>query len=329
MKVFDLHSDLFTDIAWRRSKGETRVFDRFHYPKLRRGLVEAVICVFWTERQFRGDPYGRFQFLYHHVMADLLESEHAYICRTAADLETSSRKVKIILGLEGLSFIEGWQGVSKEEKVLNAFEALNANGFRHAILSWNEQNFLASGTGIGHTDVEKGLTEHGKSAIQLMESERWMIDVSHMDEASFNGIVQMTEGPIFASHSNAKTVCDNERNLSDEQLRTIARSGGIIGLNAYYEFIDPDNPTIDRLIDHAIYIADLVGTDHLSFGFDFIDFLQPYGSLDGVTGSTGGLETVEQVPALIEKLRKRGFSEMELNDICYGNAFRFVKHHMQ
>lgn len=326
MRVFDLHSDLFTDIAYRRGKGETHVFDRIHYPKLKNGFVDAVICVFWVEPAFRNDPFARFKALYQYVMEDLKESAHVNICVSTTDMVDSRKtgKINIFLGLEGLTFLESWGRQDLHANVESAFPELHAKDFRHAIYAWNETNFLASGTGSYNEAIHKGLTQHGKEATRLANKQNWILDASHADEKSFWELYHLSDQPIIASHSNAKALCAQDRNLTDEQMKAIASRGGIIGLNAYFEFIDEEAPTVNRFIDHAVYIADLIGPEHIAFGFDFIDFLEHHEVGDSFEGLTPGLETVEKVPELLLKMEKRGFSTKELEGISFTNAFSFL-----
>ncbi|MBD7985817.1 membrane dipeptidase [Sporosarcina sp. Sa2YVA2] len=326
MKVFDLHSDLFTDIAFRKSNGEKNVFDRLHYPRLRKGLIDSVICVFWVEPEFRKDPLARFNQLLQYVMEDLSTSKHANICISASDFLDSqkSAKVNIILGLEGMTFMKEWGKDSINENVESAFEELHEKNIRHAIYAWNENNFLASGTGAYNETIHKGLSVTGKQATTIANAHHWIMDASHLDEQSFWDLYNMSDQPIIASHSNAKAICDHERNLTDEQMRAIASRGGLIGLNAHNEFIDKNQPSADRLIDHAVHMANVVGPEHIGFGFDFLDFLTPHDLGDDFSGATCGLERVEQVPALLEKMKNRGFSSTDLEKISFSNAFNFI-----
>lgn len=327
MKVFDLHSDLFTDIAFRRSKGERNVFDRIHYPKLKKGCVDAVICVFWVEPAFRDNPYERFRMLRESVLDDLRTAQHVNLCTTTKDFVDAQKvgKINVLLGLEGLTFMEHWGEASIQGNVESAFHELHEGGVRHAIYAWNENNFLASGTGAYNERIHTGLTQYGRQATKLANDYRWLLDASHLDEPSFWNLYEASERPIIASHSNARALCDHERNVTDEQIKAIASKGGIIGLNAHYAFIDKVNPTVDTFIDHAVYMADLVGPEHVAFGFDFLDFLDGHqlGS-DVEEGTTVGLECVEKVPELLMKMEQRGFSRKEVERISYTNAFDFI-----
>lgn len=326
MRVFDLHSDLFTDIAWRKSFGEKDVFDRIHYPKLKQGGIGSIICVFWVEPIFRKFPFERFQTLFEYVMNDLKDSKHAIIHNPFHDRQkpTNSEKIQIYLGIEGLSFMEGWCGEATDSKIENAFNSLNESNVVHSIFAWNEHNFLATGTGGDDNKQKKGLTKYGKIAVHKANQNNWILDVSHLDETSFWDMYYTSELPVMASHSNAKSLCDHERNLTDEQLKAIANRGGIIGLNAYGGFVDSEQPTVDKFIDHAIYISSLVGSDHLAFGFDFVDYLESYDLGSGFNLYTKGLEDASKIPYLLEKMSKRGFTNKELEAICFNNASRFI-----
>ncbi|MEK4886013.1 membrane dipeptidase [Bacillus sp. FSL W8-0223] len=326
MKVFDLHSDLFTDIAWRKSRGEKNIFDRFHYPKLKEGGVDSIICVFWVEPKFRNHPYDRFQTLFQYVMSDLMDSKHAMIGHPLSDQRNNpdSEKIKIFFGVEGLTFMKDWKGETIEAKIENAFNFLHENKFIHLIFAWNERNFLATGTGAEDSKI-KGLTDYGKIAVQMANKKNWILDVSHLDETSFWDMYNASELPVIASHSNARALCPHERNLTDEQIKAIAERGGIIGLNTYGLFVDHENPTIDKFIDHAIYIADLVGPEHVAFGFDFANYLESYDLGTEFNVYTRDLEDATKIPYLLEKMSKRGFTPEELESISFNNADHYIK----
>ncbi|KZN99747.1 dipeptidase [Pseudobacillus badius] len=330
MKVFDLHSDLFTDIAWRRSCGETNVFDRIHYPKLKAGGITAAICVFWVEPAFSKHPYERFQQLLTYVMEDLQTSQHACICHPSQQngAQSGTEQIQIYLGIEGLTFMEHWDGDTTLSKIENAFASLSEQQMMHAIFAWNEHNFLAAGTGAGSFTERKGLTDYGKVAVRTANRKNWLLDVSHLSETSFWDMYHTSSLPLMASHSNAKSLCDHERNITDDQIKAIARRGGIIGLNAYGEFVHAESPTIDRFIDHAVYIAELVGPEHLAFGFDFIDYLHAYDVGSDFAVYTKGLEDTSKIPCLLEKMSARGFSKEELEAISFHNANQYIQNHL-
>ncbi|MEK4029539.1 membrane dipeptidase [Pseudobacillus sp. FSL P4-0506] len=330
MKVFDLHSDLFTDIAWRKSRGEKSVFDRVHYPKLKAGGITSIICVFWVEPKFANQSYERFKQLLTYVMEDLNSSKHAALSPPSSREKklVETEKINIYLGLEGLTFMEDWEGETTLSKIENAFTYLSEHKIMHSIFAWNEHNFLATGTGADCVSSFKGLTDYGKIAVAYANRQNWVLDVSHLTETSFWDMYNTTNHPVIASHSNAKSICMHERNLTDEQIKAIAHRGGMIGLNAYGAFVDEEEPTIDRFIDHAVYIANLVGPQHLAFGFDFVDYLHSYDLGTASPVYTKGLEDASTVPDLLEKMSKRGFTNAELEAISFENAHSYITNHL-
>ena len=185
-----------------------------------------------------------------------------------------------------------------------------------ASLAWNDQNNLASGV---KADVCRGLTEAGLEAIDEMAKCGIALDVSHLNEASFWDVIKYHKGKICATHSNAKHLCDVERNLTNQQIKAIAQRDGIIGMNACAPFVDHDKSKQDayHLALHAKYIADLVGVRHIACGFDFMDF---FGGDDMMAK---GLHDSSCGQNFVDALYEVGFNEEEVAAICYQNALRF------
>lgn len=326
MKIFDLHSDLFTDIAFRRARGETKVFDRIHYPSLRKGGVSSIICVFWTEPIFSNQPLVRFHELIKYVEADLMESDYADVqpLNGLPENPIEDDKIKVYLGIEGLSFLDQWITESKDESMESAFSFMKKKNIQHIIMAWNEQNAFASGTGAPEIQGERGVSSLGLDLLARSEKSGFMIDISHLDEPSFWDVIHNTTSPIIASHSNARAICNHERNLTDAQIRVISERNGLVGLNAYGEFVDEQHPNVDRFIDHIDHIVSIAGIEHVAFGFDFLDYISDHplgGSMDILTA---GLEDVTKVPALLVQMKRRGYSEEDIEAISYENAERFM-----
>ncbi len=328
MNIVDLHSDIITNIAFRRANGESRVFEKCHLPQLKENGVVGLICVIWVEPMFRHNPLQRFWQLLQYALDDFRECSEVEIVTSAVDLDVykHSGKVFIYLGLEGLSFMEEWGGSSDIEKVSRSVEELDQRHIRHSIFAWNEANFLATGTG---TEANKrGLTKSGAFAAEQMQNKGWIIDVSHLDAPSFWDAVKQTSCPLIASHSNAKQLCDHERNLTDEQLKAIAGRNGLIGVNAHAEFVSDDNPSLEKFVDHVVYMAELVGVEHVGFGFDFTNYLKDYDLGLSELPVTKDLESIAGVPALMDEMLKRGFSTSEMERVCSTNALAFLHNHL-
>ncbi len=322
MFVFDGHSDLLTDITSRRINGEKNIFQTRHYHKLIKGGVNAVIAVVWIDPPYDSNPPARMMEIIKNGYAELYPlNDVVFPIKNAneLDLAIENNKIGIILGMEGLSGLE-----DDPEGLYFLYEL----GLRHASLTWNEANSFA--TGVRANRENKGLTSAGKRAVKIMEELGIIIDVSHADEKTFWDIVDVTSVPIIASHSNAYNLCPVNRNLKDDQVKAIANSGGIVGVNCWPEFVDKENPSLSKLVDHIDYLVNLAGVDHVAFGFDFTDFLEDTAVSSFKTGDTvitPGINSATEIPNIIKALQARGYSNQDLEKICYKNLrdlFRII-----
>ncbi|WP_437984564.1 dipeptidase [Sorangium sp. So ce117] len=163
-----------------------------------------------------------------------------------------------------------------------------------------------------------GLTELGKRFCERVYDQGALIDVSHISDAAFADLVPIAAAhgaPIVATHSNARAVANRPRNLTDEQLRLIARSGGVAGLNFHAPFVngtsEADVDDVVAQVDHMVRVA---GVDHVAIGSDF----------DGGIVPPRGLADASALPALAARLRQRGMSREDVVKIFAQNALRIL-----
>ncbi|WP_437678203.1 dipeptidase [Sorangium sp. So ce131] len=163
-----------------------------------------------------------------------------------------------------------------------------------------------------------GLTELGKRFCERVYAKGALIDVSHISDAAFADLVPIAAAhgaPIVATHSNARAVADRPRNLTDEQLRLIGRSGGVAGLNFHAPFVngtsEADVEDVVAQVDHMVRVA---GVDHVAIGSDF----------DGGITTPKGLADAAALPALAARLRQRGMSRGDVEKVFSRNALRIL-----
>ena len=161
-----------------------------------------------------------------------------------------------------------------------------------------------------------------------------VFDVSHLGATGVEHVLELATRPVIASHSAARALRDHHRNLTDEQLRGIAATGGVIGLNLLACFVDPEDPTIDRVVDHYEHLVEVVGIEHIGVGPDFIadiydDLYPTHADL-----SSEGLDTrlniedlhaSRHLPNLTAALLRRGFSERDVRLILGENYLRVFR----
>lgn len=320
MNIFDGHSDILTDVTIKRLQGEENVFKRKHIERLKKGGVDGTILVVWADPPYDEDPTWRMLEVLGAACEEIDDmkdcAEIAYNYRDMQRIR-SAGKLPIILGMEGLSGLKG---------NISLISMLYRLGIRHAMLTWNEENEFA--TGVGSPNKDRGVTELGKQALKKLEELGMIIDVSHANEKTFWNVYENTEKPFIASHSNVYNICKTPRNLKDDQIKAIAERGGVIGMNSWPDFIDEKSPTVENLIKHIDYIAELVGIDYIGFGFDFCDFLtgDTTASFQGGESTAAiGLEDASKVPGLIDLLFKKGYKTEDVEKIAFRNFERVIK----
>ena len=186
------------------------------------------------------------------------------------------------------------------------------------------KNALACGAGVSFAE-DTGLSDAGIECVKRMEQLHMLIDLAHTSPKTFDDILAATSCPVIVSHGNCKALCDAPRNYSDAQLRAVSERGGVIGISVYPPFMNaaPSNWDVDMLARHIIHAIDIAGEDHVGFGFDFVDYLDDYGTDPSISCALLGMESESKAQTLVDCLRGKGVSEAALEKICHGN-FEYV-----
>ena len=132
-------------------------------------------------------------------------------------------------------------------------------GVRMVGLVHSLRNLLADGVADNRT--KGGLSQFGVEVVEELDKLGMIVDVSHLSDASFWDVLEISKDPVVASHSNARAVCNHPRNMTDDMIRALADRGGVMGMNFATDFVHPKNPSVETLVDH---IVDLVGSEHVA-----------------------------------------------------------------
>ena len=137
--------------------------------------------------------------------------------------------------------------------------------------------------------------------------------------------MQMTKHskkPFFASHSNARSLCPSMRNLTDDQIVCIGERGGMVGMNSYHNFVsqNENKKNLEMLLNHLEYVAEKIGLDKVGFGLDFAEYYTPEGE---ESKGLFGLHDVTELGNVKKALKKRGYSENEIEMVTYKNFIDF------
>ena len=160
-----------------------------------------------------------------------------------------------------------------------------------------------------------GLSALGRKVISEMNRVGMMVDLSHAAESSFYQAIEASSTPIVCSHSSARALCDHPRNLTDDQLRALAASGGVVQTCLYDGFLRKEGgATIDDAIRHIRHMVDVAGIDHVGIGTDF----------DGDGGIIGCADASEVIN-LTRRLQAEGFSDPDIEKLWGGNFLRVMR----
>lgn len=220
------------------------------------------------------------------------------------DIELNRKRgqMSALLSIEDGSVLEG---------SLERLREFYLEGVRLITLTWNYPNEIGFPAGC-----TEGLTQKGKAIVEMMQQEGIIVDVSHLSDAGFFDVAAIMQKPFIASHSNARSVCNHKRNLTDAQIKTIANKGGVIGLNYYDAFLEEDKAklSMESFIRHMKHILNVGGEDVLSLGSDF----------DGIT-TNPVLPDMSALPSLWETMQQSGLKPSVIDKIQGQNALRMMR----
>lgn len=312
--VFDLHCDTASELVRRRIGGgdDTLNKNTLHIDLERAAVLPGYgqcFACFTTTRQNMGIDRGPSPLVLFERQLDAIFSQ----------VEANSDKIRLAFSgkdiqqnyekglMSAVMTIEGPAGFGFDPALL---EDLYNVGFRISTLGWNEKNPLTGSNVTGG-----GLTDQGRAYVKEAQRLGMIVDVSHISDEGFWDIMDITQAPVIASHSNSRSVCDVSRNLTDDMFLAICKTGGVAGLNLYSQFVGND-PDLNSVCDHVFRFLDLDPSGkHISLG----------GDLDGCDSLPRGFEGIQDYPKLAQKLLDRGLSEQTVSDIFWNNAVGVIE----
>lgn len=321
--IFDLHCDTVWKIYEQRKAGDSLGLTsspilQLDEEKMVKGNYFAQCFALWVHAR-HDDPYAVFLEVLKTYREELPKCAHLKAAYTYDDLikNHENGKISALLTMEDSAPI----GTS-----LDRLHEFYDDGVRMICLTWNYPNtvgypnfgrYFENGDPDNVTpDTVHGLTEFGREMVKEMSKCGIVIDVSHLSDAGFYDVLSLSDKPIVASHSNARTLCGVSRNLTDDMLYKLAENGGITGMNYCAGFLDRENGnrTVPLVIEHVKYIGKKIGLDHIALGSDF----------DGITPGIE-LDNASMMPTLTDALSSAGFTDDEIDKITYKNALRVFR----
>lgn len=247
------------------------------------------------------------------------------IADTPEDIRAAQTAGKLAVGFH-------FQGSLPVEKELGFVEVYRRLGITHMLLAYNQRNFVADGC---HETANAPLSDFGVALIREMNRVGMIVDCSHTGEASSLHAMEISAEPVIFSHSNAKALRDHPRNLTEQQIRGCAQTGGVIGVNGMALLLKEGRCDTDTLADQVEYYVDMVGVPHVGIGLDYVydvpgikRWIRNQGAAFPTQGGYHGelkFAEPEQLPALAETLSRRGYADDAVAGILGGNWMRLLE----
>lgn len=325
--VVDCHNDLILLVARRHAMGQTDHFGEYWLPELRRGGVNVQVVPIYLDDEYRPEGALRRTLLLIEHVHRIVEQHgnDVALCSSGSDIDAAvdAGKIAFVLALEGM------EQLGKDVALIETFYRLGVR-----MMSFTHFGRTAFGDGSAEDDAGSRLTRAGVEAVGEMDRLGIVIDISHLGIGGTDHVLEIAKGPVIASHSGARALCDHHRNLHDDVIRALAGKGGVMGINAFPWFVDRTVPTLDRFVDHIEHVRDIAGIEHVGIGPDFIreycaEFYSNYADHEEeglpMNAEIAGLAYSRDLPNLTEKMVERGLADEDIRSVLGGNFLRVFR----
>jgi len=329
--IVDLHFDLLYDLYEKRVNEHEPigVLGREFWQQLHDGRIELVGAAIFLDDRYLPELALR-------VALDqiaLLHEEVAHdprfaVCRDTAEIEAARAggRIGFVLAMEGV------EPLGSDIHLLRAFHEL---GVRCIGLTHVRRNLAGDGGLIAPSGSSaQGLSPFGRAVVDACQELRVLIDLAHLNPAGVEDVLDRTHGPLVISHTNPRRFHDVERNSSDAQMQAVAERGGVIGISSVLLSPSSDGANAAAFADQVVYVAELVGIDHVGLGFDFFDFIYRAMPPEQQAAFEQSLATVHLPPDLLhhgdaplvtQLLAERGLGEADIAKVLRENWLRVLR----
>lgn len=318
-RIFDAHSDIPMQVVRERKKrGRNNVIQDDFLGGMRDSQIKSrFLAVYITNDYVPEMSVSRAMEIMVETRKDIQESSELKLCNSISEVrENVDDYYTFLFSMEGA------------EPLLNNISLLDGYynlGLRSLILTHSRRNMVGDGAPIrkGQKKTTGGLSDFGRDVVDRCVDLGILLDLSHINEEGFWDVLDRTNETVIASHSNSSEVYDTPRNLSNAQLKAIAERGGTIGLvSGVSKFVKNGTPTIEDFMDHLNHVVNVVGVEHVGFGFDYFEYVKKYywnnrfkDSKFGVVGMSDDSEVYN----IVDKMKQEGYTEDEIEKICSSN----------
>jgi membrane dipeptidase len=359
MKIIDLHCDTIGEIQAGTDIEKSQPELHIDIPRMKKGNMGCQVFACFISSMVPEEH------AFDEVVKLLkLTSETCIKNDSYFEKADNAEQIKQIIKKEKIAIVPAVENGHAIANNLKNLEVLRHLGSRYLTLTHMKNLKWAVSSGESECEFE-GLTSFGEKVIHAMNEMGMIVDISHVHESTFWATLKLSRRPLIASHSNASALCPAARNLTDDQIKAIADSGGIVGINFYPGFLDAEylKKNIERCSDLFTDFDSLevkywqnpakrmqafhdlgkefkkrmsdthVGFDvivtHIKYIVELVgdDFVGFGSDFDGLPTLPDGMSGCDIFPSIIEKLEADGFSEESIHKICQENFLRVLEEH--
>lgn len=308
MLIVDAHCDAPTQMVRHRNFNLDNPGVQVDFPKMQRGGVGASFFALYIPSDLKGSDAtdcARLQLA--EVKRQVAESEgRAVLARSAAEVRRNQAegKLSILLGIENASALDA---------NMHLLQEFYDEGVRYITLTHSEDNDVCdSCTGQGRWG---GLSPFGRMLVKEMNDLDMLIDLAHTSDRTIMDVLSLSDRPVVDTHTCCRSICQHKRNLSDELIKGIAASGGVVGISIYPPFLSSQAcPGVETVLDHIRLAIKLAGEESVCLGSDF----------DGIEVTALGLESIDKLPDLFSAMRLDGIDESVVRAVAGENLLRLL-----
>ncbi|MFN2135387.1 MAG: dipeptidase [Candidatus Promineifilaceae bacterium] len=342
--LFDGHNDTLTDIFQPEGDGTRSFFERsdqgqLDLPRARAGGLAGGVFAIYTAGA-KEEPFerkklkrGGYEVPYAAAVdpgtartftAAVLDFAEAIEAQSGGQVAITRTAAALAAQLEGgvFSMVLGIEGAAAIAPDLRNLPYYYERGVRVINPVWSRPNAFGFGVPFRYPsspDTGPGLTAAGRELVAACNELGIVVDLAHLNKKGFWQVAGQSTAPLVCSHTAVHTICPMSRNLTDDQIKAIGESGGLIGLYYMPAGIRPDgkdnrDTPLAAIVEHVNFIVDLAGIDHVALGSDFDGAPMPYGLADAAA-----------LPHLFQMLAKAGYDEADLAKIGYKNWLRVLR----
>ena len=355
--VVDTHNDILTQVMERGVALDTDLTGITYsdLDRWKKGGLDVQFFSVWSD----GNQANPFQFALRQM--DTLDAVAKRNLEKIAEVSNSKELYKVVKQHK-IAAMFGIEGGHQIENDLSKLDSLYKRGARYMTLTWNNSTPWAT-SAFDETftkDLQhKGLTDFGRQVVQRMNALGMMVDISHVGKQTFWDVINTTTKPVIASHSSVYNICPHQRNLKDDQIKAIAKNGGVIQVNFYSGFLDStytrkkdiffvkhksesDSLSKSGMSENMVenYMFSKYRNEvqalrppfsllmqHIEYIINLVgvDYVGLGSDFDGIESSPLQLDDVTSYPLITKALVEKGYSEKDIDKILGGNLLRVLK----